>query len=50
MFWDLPDDPRAALRWALSKLRPVVDRPDWIQIIADRERVELDTANLDVNL
>lgn len=50
MFWDLPDDPRAALRWALSKLRPIVDRPDRLRIIADRERVELDTADVDVDL
>ena len=50
MFWDLPEDPRAALRWALSKLRPVIDRPDRTRINAERERVELDTANVDVNL
>lgn len=42
MFWDLPDDPRAALRWALSKLRQVVDAPAKPRIIADRERVEID--------
>lgn len=50
MFWDLPDDPRAALRWALSKLRPVVDRPDRPRIIADRERVEVDTTEVEVDL
>ena len=27
MFWDLPDDPRGALRWSLSKIRPLVDEP-----------------------
>ena len=27
MFWPVPDDPRAALRWSLSRLRPLVD-PD----------------------
>jgi pimeloyl-ACP methyl ester carboxylesterase/DNA-binding SARP family transcriptional activator len=37
MFWDLPDDPRAALRWSLTKLREVAgDALD-----ADREGVEL---------
>jgi pimeloyl-ACP methyl ester carboxylesterase/DNA-binding SARP family transcriptional activator len=41
MFWDLPDDPRAALRWSLSKLRPLVDTPDAPRINADRERVSL---------
>lgn len=39
MFWDLPDDPKAALRWALSKLRKVVDRPGAPHLLADRERV-----------
>ena len=28
LFWDQPDDPKAALRWALSKLRGVVDAPE----------------------
>jgi len=28
MFWALPDDPRAALRWSLSRLRPLVDEHD----------------------
>lgn len=39
LFWDLPDDPKAALRWALSKLRRVVDGEETRRIVADRERV-----------
>ena len=27
LLWDVPDDPRGALRWSLSKLRSVVDEP-----------------------
>ncbi len=27
IFWDVPDDPRGALRWSLSKIRPFVDEP-----------------------
>ena len=27
MFWEIPDDPRGALRWSLSKLRALLDRP-----------------------
>ncbi len=50
MFWDLPDDPKAALRWALSKLRKVVDTPDRSRIIADRERVRFDGAGVTVDL
>ena len=50
MFWDLPDDPRASLRWALTKLRHVVDRPDRTRIVADRERVEIDSSDVGVDL
>lgn len=46
MFWDLPDDPKAALRWALSKLRKVVDTPDHPRLRADRERVSFDATDL----
>ncbi|MEM7643894.1 MAG: alpha/beta fold hydrolase [Pseudomonadota bacterium] len=41
LFWDIPDDPRGALRWALSKLRGIVDR-DVERIRGDRERVTFD--------
>ncbi|WP_092692495.1 alpha/beta hydrolase [Tranquillimonas rosea] len=50
MFWDMPDDPKAALRWALSKLRKVVDRDDRPRLIADRERVGVYGAGLSVDL
>jgi pimeloyl-ACP methyl ester carboxylesterase len=42
LIWNLPDDPKAALRWSLSKLRRVLDAPDRLRIVADRERVSLD--------
>ncbi|SFH93877.1 alpha/beta fold hydrolase [Albimonas pacifica] len=50
LFWNLPDDPRAALRWSLSKLRPVVDAPDRPRIVADRERVRFDGEGVSVDL
>ena len=50
LFWDLPDDPKAALRWSLSKLRKVVDSADHLRIIADRERVSFDTSGMDVDI
>lgn len=50
LFWDLPDDPRAALRWALTKLRKIVDTPDRTRIVADRERVYFDTEGVDVDI
>ena len=37
LLWEGPDDPRAALRWSLTKLRPIVEG----RLVADRERVEL---------
>ncbi|MEL7389826.1 MAG: alpha/beta fold hydrolase [Pseudomonadota bacterium] len=39
LFWDLPSDPRASLRWALWKIRSMLDTPDSKRLIADRERV-----------
>ncbi len=39
MFWDLPDDPRGSLRWALSKIRALVNDPVTTRIEADRDRV-----------
>ena len=42
LLWDLPDDPRGALRWSLSKLRRLVDEPSAVRIVADRETVRFD--------
>jgi DNA-binding SARP family transcriptional activator/tetratricopeptide (TPR) repeat protein len=39
LLWDGPDDPRAALRWSLTKLRPLIDEADRERLEADRERV-----------
>ena len=36
LLWEGPDDPRAALRWSLAKLRPLVDP----HLVAARDRVE----------
>lgn len=50
LFWDQPDDPKASLRWALSKLRKAVDTPDRPHIMADRERVYFVTQGPRVDL
>jgi pimeloyl-ACP methyl ester carboxylesterase/DNA-binding SARP family transcriptional activator len=50
MFWGIPDDPRAALRWSLTRLRPLVDEPDCQRIIADRESVGLDRDRVAVDI
>lgn len=34
LFWDVADDPRAALRWSLSKLRPLIDDPDAPRLVS----------------
>jgi DNA-binding SARP family transcriptional activator len=39
LFWDGPDDPRAALRWSLTKLRPLVDDAKIQRLTTDREHV-----------
>ena len=39
MFWDVADDPRAELRWSLSKLRGVLDDDGVARIEADRDSV-----------
>ena len=49
LFWDIPDDPRAALRWSLSKMRPVVNAGDRQRLEADRERVRIDISDTSVD-
>jgi TolB-like protein/DNA-binding SARP family transcriptional activator len=50
MFWAVPDDPRAALRWSLTRLRPLVDEHDCRRIIADRESVGFDLDRVTVDI
>jgi DNA-binding SARP family transcriptional activator len=39
LLWDGPDDPRAALRWSLTKLRPLVNEPGIERLKANREHI-----------
>ncbi|MEM7614056.1 MAG: alpha/beta fold hydrolase [Pseudomonadota bacterium] len=50
LLWNAPDDPRGALRWALSKLRPLVDCGTTHRLIADRERVAFAAEGADVDI
>jgi len=50
LFWNIPDDPKAALRWSLSKLRKVVDTPEQVRIVADRERVSFNAHGLFIDI
>ncbi len=49
LLWPGPDDPRASLRWSLAKLRPLVDAPGRPRLVADRERVGLGGADVDLS-
>lgn len=50
LLWDVTDDPRGALRWSLSKLRPLLDADDRARVIADRENVAVDLEGADLDL
>lgn len=50
LLWDIPDDPRGALRWALSKLRMVVNSEGMSPLHADRNSVQLDSSLVDIDL
>lgn len=50
LFWDVPDDPRGALRWSLSKLRPIINVGGTERLKADRERVVILLDDMDVDL
>ena len=50
LLWDGPDDPRAALRWSLTKLRPLVNDLKFEHLIADREHVSFSIKNADVDI
>src|SRR5262245_9012023 len=50
VLWDLPDDPRAALRWSLNKLRRIVNDGACERLVADRERVALQTTDIEIDV
>ncbi|MCL1091092.1 alpha/beta fold hydrolase [Shewanella profunda] len=50
VFWDVPDDPKGALRWSLSKIRPLVNNNNTERLIADRERVVINCADINIDL
>lgn len=50
LLWDIPDDPRGALRWSLSRLRAVIEPVCPGALQADREYVWIETGQLSVDL
>ena len=49
LLWWKPDDPRGALRWSLSKIRPLVKLNGEDYLLADRERVGIQTTNIEID-
>ena len=45
LLWDGPDNPRAELRWSLSKIRPLLNLGDEQRLVADREHVTFNLRN-----
>jgi DNA-binding SARP family transcriptional activator/tetratricopeptide (TPR) repeat protein len=50
LFWDGPDDPRAGLRWSLTKLRPLVDDGSTTRLAADRQHVTFEPRGAEVDV
>ena len=46
LFWEVPDDPKGALRWSLSKLRGVLGEA----IVADRETASLALGDIHIDV
>lgn len=49
LLWDLPNDPRAELRWHLSKLRKSIDTPERPRIITLEDAIGIDLAGCSVD-
>jgi DNA-binding SARP family transcriptional activator/tetratricopeptide (TPR) repeat protein len=50
LFWDGPDDPRAALRWSLTKIRSLVDEDGVTRLVTAHEGVTFEQEDADVDL
>lgn len=50
MLWSVPDDPRGALRWSLSKLREILDDDQIKRVVADRDTVALDLSDVSADI
>ena len=45
LLWDVPNDPRGALRWCLSKIRRVVDEPERQRVQTPSDAVQFDLSD-----
>ncbi len=48
LLWDVPDDPRGELRWCLSKIRALIDRPRK-RVVSEDGRIHLDLSDCKVD-
>ena len=49
LLWHIPDDPRGALRWSLSKLRPLLNDDSGDRVVADRQSVQIDNQDIRID-
>lgn len=50
LLFELPNDPRAALRWSLSKLRPLLGDGEASALVVDRETVRIDRERVSIDV
>ena len=50
LLWDGPDDPRAALRWSLTKIRPLLDDAAVRRLVTDHDRVSFEPTEASVDV
>jgi TolB-like protein/Flp pilus assembly protein TadD len=48
-FWDVPNDPRGALRWRLSKIRGLLGDPSQDRVTPKHDWVSIDTSTIDAD-
>ena len=50
LLWEGPDDPRAALRWSLTKIRALLDEDGVTRLVTDHEGASFDSSDAQVDL
>src|SRR5881392_2519345 len=50
LLWEGPDDPRAALRWSLTKIRQLLDDDEATRLVTDHERATFEPSGTNVDL
>src|SRR5512147_2233064 len=45
LLWDVPDDPRGALRWCLSKIRRILDEPGRQRVQTHGDAIKFDLSD-----